>query len=399
MLKNVEVMKKVKLGEIATVNAGQAAPKTFSLSGTPFIRAGHLEDLISGKGLDVLPKVTEEIARKNRLKKLPKGSILFAKSGMSAKKNRIYISEDDSYFVSHLAAILPSDNFDTNFLARYLNWYNPTNLILDDAYPSIRLEDINNLEIPLPDLTSQQKIAVILDKANDLCQYNRELIEKYDALTQSLFLEMFGDPVRNEKGWNQKNLKHGIFKINSGLSLSGEEREIKKDEIAVLKISAVTTGVFDNKEYKVVDKSLIKKELIYPRKGDLLFSRANTKEKVGAVAIVDKDYDYLFLPDKLWRIDTNNYLNKVFLKFLLSHDGFRYNIEKVATGTSGSMLNISMPKLLKIQAPFPPINFQNQFAERIQAIEAQKQQAQEILAKSEALFNSLMQRAFKGELN
>jgi type I restriction enzyme S subunit len=272
-------------------------------------------------------------------------------------------------------------------------------LITGSAQLNFGPSHIRKIEIPLPPLPTQQKIAAILDKADELRQYNKQLIEKYEALTQSLFLDMFGDPVRNEKGWEIKNLKTGISKLQSGLSLSGEERQIKDDEIAVLKISAVTTGVFINTEYKVVDKAEIKKVLVYPKKGDLLFSRANTKEKVGAVAIVDKDYHNLFIPDKLWRIDTNNILNKIFLKFLLSHSGFRHNIEKVATGTSGSMVNISMSKLLEIEASFPPINLQNQFAERVKMIELQKQQALEALEKSEALFQGLLQQAFKGLLN
>ena len=131
-----------RLGDIALVTAGQAAPKEFGNIGFPFIRAGHLEDLLSGVPLSELPKVSEEVCKKNKLKLIPKGTILFAKSGMSATKNRIYILKENSYFVSHLAAILPNEKINTNFLARYISWYNPTNLILDAAYPSIRLEDI-----------------------------------------------------------------------------------------------------------------------------------------------------------------------------------------------------------------------------------------------------------------
>ncbi|MEM8522282.1 restriction endonuclease subunit S [Flavobacterium sp. PL12] len=288
---------------------------------------------------------------------------------------------------------------------KYVYYFLSGNMhILENGFKGAGLKHISkdyleNIEIPLPPLQTQQKIAAILDKADESRQYNKQLIEKYEDLTQILFLDMFGDPFRNEKGWEVKNLKSGIIKLQSGLSLSGEERQIKDEEIAVLKISAITTGVFINTEYKVVDKNEINKVLIHPKKGDLLFSRANTKEKVGAVAIVDKDYHNLFIPDKLWRIDTNHTLNKTFLKFLLSHSGFRHNIEKEATGTSGSMVNISMPKLLKIEAPLPPINLQNLFAERVQAIELQKQQAQEALQKSEQLFQSLLQLAFKGELN
>ena len=80
----------IRLREVAKVTAGQAAPKKFSDEGVPFIRAGHLEELLSGSSLDSLPKVSDQVAEKNRLKLIPKGSILFAKSGMSATKNRLH---------------------------------------------------------------------------------------------------------------------------------------------------------------------------------------------------------------------------------------------------------------------------------------------------------------------
>lgn len=142
----------VRLKDIAKITAGQAAPKEFTNTGLPFIRAGHLEDLLSGLDIDSLPKVSEKVARTKRLKRIPKGTILFAKSGMSATKNRVYITGADAYFVSHLAGILPNTQFSTSYLSRFLSWYNPSKLILDSAYPSIRLEDINNLKIPLPPL-------------------------------------------------------------------------------------------------------------------------------------------------------------------------------------------------------------------------------------------------------
>ena len=389
----------IRLREIAKVTAGQAAPKEFADEGYPFIRAGHLEGLLSNLSLNDIPKVSEEVAQKKRLKKIPKGTILFAKSGMSATKNRVYITEKESYFVSHLAGILPSEGFSNSYLARFLSWYKPSKLILDSAYPSIRLEDINNLSIPLPSLDQQKKIASILDAADAYRQKTKALIEKYDELTQSLFLELFGDPLSNSKGWEIMAFEMGIIKIIGGLSLGGEAKELENGELAVLKVSSVSSGVFKSDEYKVVDQNQIKRILIHPRKGDLLFSRANTKELVGAVAIVDNDNEQLFLPDKLWRIDLkDDFLSPYYTRSLLSHDGFRNNLTKLATGTSGSMLNISKAKLNKLLIPIPAIGLQDQFAERVQAIEAQKAQAQASLAQAEDLFNSLLQRAFKGEL-
>ncbi len=84
-------MRFISLDKISKITAGQAAPITFGKIGKPFIRAGHLQDLINGFQLNNLPKVDEHTAKKKGLKTIPKGSILFAKSGMSATKNRIFI--------------------------------------------------------------------------------------------------------------------------------------------------------------------------------------------------------------------------------------------------------------------------------------------------------------------
>lgn len=400
LIENVQIMRKIKLGEIATISAGQAAPKDFSLSGIPFIRAGHLEDLISGNGLKELPKVTEEIAKKNRLKKLPKGSILFAKSGMSAKKNRIYISEDDSYFVSHLAAILPSDNFNTNFLARYLNWFNPTSLILDDAYPSIRLEDINNLEIPLPDLATQQKIAAILDKADALRQYNKQLIEKYDALTQSLFLDMFGDPVRNEKGWEKRKLNEFLEVLvdvgsNGGNDWVSANIKMKDEEDYALMIRTVNLNKndFENNLKYVSEETynLFKKTKVYG--GEIIMNKIGSAGEFWLMPNLNRPVS-LGLNQLMM---TFKDLDKIFFYYYFSTDYGKKLINSKLNGATTK--SITKTALRDLDILYPPIKLQNQFAERVQAIKSQKQQAQEALAKSEALFQSLLQRAFKGELN
>lgn len=381
-------MEIVKLGEIAIITAGQAAPKEFSENGYPFIRAGHLEDLVSGKGLLEIPKVNEEIAKKNRLKKLPKGSILFAKSGMSAKKNRIYISEEDTYFVSHLAAIFPSDNFDTNFLARYLNWYNPTNLILDDAYPSIRLEDINNLEIPLPSLQIQQKIAAILDKADELRQYNKKLIEKYDALTQSLFLDMFGDPVRNEKGWK---------KVDFNKLCDFEKTSIKPENIidgenyipleAIEKVTGSIIKIFK------VEKDELKSNKFYFTDEYILYGKL--RPYLNKVAL--PNFSGICSTDIVPLKAKKNITNKFFITQIMRGSGFVSYCNERCSGAN--LPRISPKEIEKYQIINPPIELQKQFSELVKLIETQKQHAQAALAKSEALFQGLLQQAFKGELN
>ena len=159
-----------------------------------------------------------------------------------------------------------------------------------------------------------------------------------------------------------------VADIVSGTNVSGQQRPLEDSEYGVLRISAVTRGVFDSSEYKAVtDVTGI--NMIHPHKGDLLFSRANTSEMVGATAIVDNDYDRLFLPDKLWRLDPANKVETVFLKALLSSPAIRAEMSKVSTGSSGSMQNISMAKFRKLPAFLPPLALQQEFADFVATVD------------------------------
>lgn len=97
-------------------------------------------------------------------------------------------------------------------------------------------------------------------------------------------------------------------------------------------------------------------------KGDLLFSRANTREYVGATALVDEDYPNLFLPDKLWKLVFKETVHPVFAKHFLSHPSTRKALSEMSTGTSGSMYNISMDKLRSLKIIVPSRSAQEQFA-------------------------------------
>lgn len=98
-------------------------------------------------------------------------------------------------------------------------------------------------------------------------------------------------------------------------------------------------------------------------KGDLLFSRANTREYVGATALIDEDYPNLFLPDKLWKLVFKESIHPVFAKHFLSHPSMRKVLSEMATGTSGSMYNISMDKLRSLKIIVPNHSAQEQFVE------------------------------------
>ena len=383
-----------RLGDIAKITAGQAAPKDFSINGYPFIRAGHLDELLLGKKLDELPKVSIDVANKSGLKLIPKGTILFAKSGMSATKNRVYITDSDSYFVSHLAGILPSHKFVNSFLARYLSWYNMSNLILDSAYPSIRLEDINNLQIPLPPLEQQKKIAAILDAADAYRQLTKSLIAKYDELTQSLFLDMFGDPVINPKQLPIKLLEEICEEIiDCPHSTPNYVNHIS--EFPCIRTTELDNGTINWSKMKYLDHQgyIERTKRLTPQEGDIIYGREGS---FGEAAIVPSDCK-MSLGQRVMLFRPNlDYVNSKFLHAVVRSNWVYKQALKVTSGSTVGHINVKDIKKFKIIVA--PINLQNQFAKYVQDIEEQKAQAQSSLEKAEELFASLLQKSFKGLL-
>jgi len=328
-------------------------------------------------------------------------SLIFGTGGLAS------IHHCDEKFAVSTDCFVTQPNNKKEIFAKYVYYYLSGNMhLLENGFKGAGLKHISkgyieDLEIPLPPLATQQKIAIILDKADELRQYNKQLIEKYDALTQSLFLEMFGDPVKNEKGWEITTFSKILSKIESGWSPVCENKPRNNNkEWAVLKLGSVSYGTYNSKENKKYEFEVpISKLDCEVKKGDLLFTRKNTYHMVGTTVFVYETEPRLLLPDTVFRlIYLNQKTNPLFLYYLFNHNKFSAEIQSLASGTSGSMPNISKAKLLSKETILPPIDFQKQFAERVELIEIQKQQAQEALVKSEDLFQSLLQRAFKGEL-
>ena len=221
---------------------------------------------------------------------------------------------------------------------------------------TLTADGLREMEILLPSADGQIRVVNTLDEVRSLIEGASGQIAMLDTLVKSRFVEMFGGMK-----YESVPMGHLVAEIVAGTNVGGKQRPLLKGEYGVLKISAVTKGVFDASQYKVVeDVSSIK--MVHPRKGDLLFSRANTREMVGATAIVDKDCACLFLPDKLWRIDPTDEVNTVFLKALLSSSRMRREISNASTGSSGSMQNISMTKFRSLPAFLPPLALQQEFA-------------------------------------
>ena len=263
------------------------------------------------------------------------------------------------------------------------------------AQKGIYLKEIRNLKIPLPPLDQQKKIAAILDAADTCRQKTKALIEKYEELTQSLFLDMFGDPVTNSKGWEE--IKLGNI-CGVGSSKRVFVNELVEDGIPFYRGTevgklgegkSIIPKLFITKEHY----ERLKEHRGIPKKGDLLMPSICPD---GRIWVVDDDKEFYFKDGRvLWVEVDSRKINSIYLRYHMKGSFFA-NYNNIASGTTFAELKIVALKKMNIF--YPDLNLQNQFAEKVQAIEAQKEQAQASLAGAEDLFNSLLQRAFKGEL-
>ena len=255
-------------------------------------------------------------------------------------------------------------------------------------------KELNKLVLDVPNYTEQERIASTLATIEKIINHRMFEISTLDDLIKARFVEMFGDPKINRNGYPVKLLDSLVTEIIAGWSANGESRPKEGNEKAVLKVSAVTQGYFRPEEHKALPVETEIKKYVYPHRGDLLFSRANTRELVGATAIIEQDYPDLILPDKLWRVLFSDELNVYYAKYVLSTKSIRGEFSSQSTGTSGSMFNVSADKFRNISIPVPPISEQKCFERFIHQVDKSKFVVQKALDEAQTLFDSLMQQYF-----
>ncbi|MFC4619377.1 restriction endonuclease subunit S [Camelliibacillus cellulosilyticus] len=383
---------KVLLKDIAKITTGSTAPKDkyFSNNGLPFIRAGHLETLINKNNISELPKIGDETGKQLKLKKVKKGTILFAKSGMSSTKNRVYICTEDAYIVSHLAAIYPNNSVLNNYYLKYfLAWFKPSKLIIDESYPSIRTSDIGNIQIQLPSLKNQIKIVKILDQARFLIKKRQAQIAALDQLTQSVFLEMFSS-IKGEK-----------ISLSELCEINPPKREVahleKNTIVSFIPMANVSeTGEINLTETRNMGE--VYNGFTYFKDNDVLFAKITPCMENGKGAIAKNLTNEVgFGSTEFHVLRPNEGITSEWLYYLTTLRNFRLEAEKNMTGSAGQK---RVPKQFfdKYKIVKPSLESQLKFKGIVSKIEKQKETLKNSLTILETNYQSLMQRAFKGEL-
>jgi type I restriction enzyme, S subunit len=296
--------------------------------------------------------------------------------------------------LANTSVFFPDENkADVHFLWYQLNDENSWHRS-GTAQPYIKPSDIKGRRIILPPLEEQKRIAGILDAADILRAKRREALAKLDDLLQSTFLDLFGDPVTNPKGWEEGLIGDLLESATYGTS---KKADPNLGAYPVLRMNNITySGEWNFTDLKYIDleEKDLPKHLVH--KGQILFNRTNSKELVGKTAAFRENEPMAFA-GYLVRAIMNDRNDPEYLGAFMNTPQIKKYLQNKCNNIVG-MANINAKKFQKIPIPIPPLDLQQRFAEIVSAVEEQKVKMRKHLEQLDDLFASLQQRAFRGDL-
>lgn len=305
-----------------------------------------------------------------------------------------YIAKGKYWVNNHAHVLKPNEGLDLNFLYRVLQRYDVTPFIKGATRAKLTKGDAARIPIPLPPLAEQQRIAAILDKADAIRRKRQQAIQLADGFLRAVFLDMFGDPVTNPKGFPVGTIRDLVDTANYGSSAKASETE---GEFPMLRMGNITySGAIDFSGLKYIDLSKKEQPKYLVEKGDLLFNRTNSKELVGKTAVYDRE-EKAAIAGYLIRVRMNEKGNSHYVAGYLNSAHGKSTLQAMCKSIVG-MANINAQEMQDIQILLPPVELQVKYAEIVEAVKERIVSHNESKKNLEGLFNSLSQKAFRGEL-
>lgn len=356
----------------------------------PWVKSGELKNRYI---TNVEEYITDIAVEKSSAKLVSKGSLLIAMYG--ATVGEVSQLTFDATTNQAICSILPDQKVcDVNYLYRFLEASKPYLLTrrVGGGQPNISQAVIKDLEVPLPPLNEQRRIAFILEKADELRQKRQQAIEKLDQLLQATFIDMFGDPVSNPKGWDVGCIGDMLESVKYGSS----DKATLEGEIPILRMNNLTySGEMDLTDLKYITK-VQADEKYFVKEGDILFNRTNSKELVGKTAVYVGPEPMAYAGYLVRGRTKANYAPEYISAFLNSPWG-KEKLQSMCKSIVG-MANINAKEFQSIVLPIPPENEQIQFKNKVLTIREKKRLLINQLSILETLFKSLQNKAFSGTL-
>jgi len=256
---------------------------------------------------------------------------------------------------------------------------------------------VRNLQIPLPPHPIQQKIADVLDRASTLIEKRKAQIAKLDLLVKSQFIEMFGDPITNPKGW-EISILDVISEIASGITKGRKlNGQITKD-VPYMRVANVKDGHIDLSEVKTIAATNDERKRYALCPGDVLLTEGGDPDKLGRGAIWKGEIGECIHQNHIFRVRLyTDVVTPIYFASFLSQASTKAYFLRAAKQTTG-IASINMTQLKGLPVHLPPITIQNEFARFVECVEAQKEQLKKSLDLLELNYKSLMQKCFSGDV-
>ena len=304
--------------------------------------------------------ITEVALRESSARLIPVGTVL-----MTSRATIGYTAIASQPMATNqgFANLICSEHVEPEYLAFWLRNQRERLIRLagGTTFRELPKSTLKKVRIPLPPLDEQRRIVDILNRAAKIERLRKQARERLREFIPALFIRMFGDPVENPMGWEASVLGDVVQSFQGGKNVQAGSG---KSKYRILKVSAITSGFFDPSMSKPAPDDYVAPSDHVVRAGDLLISRANTSALVGATAMVDDVESHFLLPDKIWRLvwREDSVIDPVYFHNLLKTRLIRSRLSVMATGTSGSMKNISQEKMKTLPVLVPPINEQRRFS-------------------------------------
>ena len=358
---------KVKLGEVCIFQRGQTITKKDIINGdVPVVAGGQTPAYYHNKA--------------NREKNI----ITISSSGYAGYVNFWTVP----IFCSDSFTVKPKD--DNQFIIRYLYFFLKSrqeyiySLSRGCGIKHIYSYDIAPFEIELVDIQTQKEIVAVLDKITSLISMRKGQLGKLDILVKSKFIEMFGDPVLNPKGWEKKKLGE-VYTIISGTTPdTNEEKYWNGTNLWVTPAELNNELYINTTARKITDDAVKAKSLkVIPRFSVLLSSRA----PIGKLAINTED---MYCNQGFKCLTNSKVLHSIYTYFYLLQ-----RVEYIQSlGRGATFKEVSKEIVANIEIPIPPLDLQNQFAEFVEQVEKSKEKIKSSLNQLETLYSALMQEYF-----
>lgn len=312
-------------------------------------------------------------------------------------KNVAFIKQHDSNLVasSGFCVLRTTDDIERNYLFRYITsdifTQHLMKLTTGANYPAVRDLDVRDSTIPLPPKSTQLAIVSELDKINELIRLKKEQLKDFDNLAQSLFYEMFGDPVENEKGWEVKKLNEIVSdncSISYGIVQPGDGVE---NGVPVVRPVDMTKTFVSRKGLKNTTKEISDsyKRTILKGNEILMCVRGTT----GLISMATPELQGCNVTRGIAPIECGPTCDKWFVFYQILNPAIQHHIAEYTRGIA--LKQINMKDVRDIPLCLPPLPLQHLFAQRIEQIEHQKSEVQKAITDLETLLASRMQYWFE----